>query len=91
MITQFVCLNLLPAAILKACGASLREPYIIILCDVHEFYLVVYLSVGLYAPNGIFTNVVQIYRAPSVVDCSFEDMFPVLFYIQQMLCGDKTN
>ena len=45
MITQFVCLNLLPAAILKACGASLREPYIIILCDVDEFYLVVYLSV----------------------------------------------
>ena len=52
-------------------------------------WLSIYLSVGLYVPNGIFTNVVLIYRAPSVVDCSFEDMFPVLFYIQQMLRGDK--
>ena len=43
MTTQFVYLNLLPAAIVKAGGASLREPYIIILCDIHEFHLVVYL------------------------------------------------
>ena len=88
MITQFVCLNLLPAAILKACGASLREPYIYVMY-MNFIWLSIYLSVGIYVPNGIFTNVVLIYRTPSVVDCSFEDMFPVLFYIQQMLRGDK--
>ena len=88
MITQFVCLNLLPAAILKACGASLREAYIYVMY-MNFIWLSIYLSVGLYVPNGIFTNVVLIYRAPSVVDCSFEDMFPVLFYIQQMLRGDE--
>ena len=52
-------------------------------------WLSIYLSVGLYVPNGILTIVVLIYRAPSVVVCSYEDMFPVLFYIQQMLRGDK--
>ena len=81
MITQFVCLNLLPAAILKACGASLREPYIYNVMYMNFIWLSIYLSVGLYVPNGIFTNVVLIYRTPSVVDCKFEDMFPVLFYI----------
>ena len=88
MITQFVCLNLLPSAILKACGASSREPYIYVIY-MNFNLLSIYLSVGLYVPNGIFTNVVLIYRVPSVVDCSFEDMFPLLFYIQQMLRGDK--
>ena len=87
MITQFVCLNLLPAAIVKAGGVSLREPYIYVMY-MNFIWLSIYLSVGLYVPNGIFTNVVLIYKAPSVVDCSFEDMFPVLFYIQQMLHGD---